>query len=111
MRSNCIQKKTTFWCGIWAGGIISPYFFKNEAGRNVIINGARYRAMMMITDYLLPEIEARNIGNIWVQQDGATCHTAHETMALLREHFGEQLISRNQDRVISHLWTSIFGDT
>lgn len=81
-------EKTTVWCGLWAGGIIGPYFFKNEAGQNVTVNGARYRAM--ITDYLLPEIEVRNLNDVWFQQDGATCHTARETMALLRE----QLISR-----------------
>jgi len=48
----------------------------------------------MITDYLLPEIEARDLDDICFQQDGATCHTARQTMALLREQFGEQLISR-----------------
>ena len=25
-------EKTTVWCGLWAGGIIGPYFFKNDAG-------------------------------------------------------------------------------
>ncbi|KAL4152933.1 hypothetical protein QTP88_000766 [Uroleucon formosanum] len=85
-------EKTTVWYGLWAGGIIGPYFFKNEAGQNVTVNGARYRAM--ITDYLLPEIEVRNLNDVLFQQDGATCHTARETMALLREQFGEQLISR-----------------
>lgn len=49
-------EKTTIWCGLWAGEIIGPYFFKIEAGRNINMNGDRYRAM--ITDYLIPEIEA-----------------------------------------------------
>jgi len=84
--------KTTVWCGLWAGGIIGPYFFKNEASQNVTVNGTRYHAMT--TDYLLPEIEARDLDDICFQQDGATCHTARETMAILREQFGEQLISR-----------------
>ncbi|XP_072392508.1 alpha-2C adrenergic receptor-like [Diabrotica undecimpunctata] len=35
----------------------------------------------MITDYLVPEIEARGLGDIWFQQDGATCHTARKSMA------------------------------
>ena len=48
----------------------------------------------MITDYLLAEIETSYLHDIWFQQDGATCHIARETMALLREQFGEQLISR-----------------
>ena len=63
----------------------------------------------------MPEIEARNLHDIWFQQDGATCNTARETMDLLRSRFGEQFISRRdrwtglQDRVISHLWTFICG--
>ena len=24
-------KRVTAWCGFWAGGIIEPYFFQNEA--------------------------------------------------------------------------------
>ena len=32
--------------------------------------------------------------DMWFQQDGATCHTARETMDLLKDEFGEQLISR-----------------
>ena len=41
-------------------------FFKNEDGRNVTVNGPRYRAM--IVEYLLPEIEARNVGDISPRQ-------------------------------------------
>ena len=39
-------EKITIWCGLWAGGIIGPYFFKNDDGRKVTVNGARYRAMI-----------------------------------------------------------------
>ena len=56
------------------------------------MNGERYRAM--INDFLIPEIEVRNLHDIWFQQDGATCHTARETMDLLRSRFGEKFISR-----------------
>ncbi|QQP37612.1 Putative DD41D transposase, partial [Caligus rogercresseyi] len=28
-------EKTTVWCGLWAGGIIGPFFFKDDRGRNV----------------------------------------------------------------------------
>ena len=44
--------------------------------------------------YLMLESEARNLHDIWFQQDSATCHTARETMDLLRSRFGEQFISR-----------------
>ena len=48
-----------------------------------------------LADYLMPEIEARDLGDIWYQQDGAVSHTSHESMDLLREHLGEQIISGN----------------
>ncbi|GFV43985.1 transposable element Tc3 transposase [Trichonephila clavipes] len=28
-------EKLTVWCALWAGGIIGPYFFKNDKGPNV----------------------------------------------------------------------------
>ena len=49
-----------------------------------------------ITDYVLPEIQAHGLGEIKFQQgfNMATSHTARETVDLLRNHFGEHLISR-----------------
>ncbi|GFW21270.1 integrase catalytic domain-containing protein [Trichonephila clavipes] len=38
-------EKLTVWCALWAGGIIGPYFFKNDEGHNVTVNGDRYRTM------------------------------------------------------------------
>ncbi|GFT04035.1 uncharacterized protein TNCV_3345971 [Trichonephila clavipes] len=46
-------EKLTVWCALWAGGIIGPYFFKNDEGHNVAVNGDRYRAM--ITNFFIPE--------------------------------------------------------
>ncbi|GFX79866.1 putative transposase [Trichonephila clavipes] len=31
-------EKLTVWCALWAGGIIGPYFFKNDEGHNVTVN-------------------------------------------------------------------------
>ena len=50
--------------------------------------------MALLGRLLMPEIEARNLYDIWFQQDGATCHTARKTMDLLHSRFGEQFISR-----------------
>ena len=38
--------KITVWCALWAGGIIGPYVFRDEAGNNVTDNGVRYRDMI-----------------------------------------------------------------
>ncbi|GFU43644.1 putative DD41D transposase [Trichonephila clavipes] len=59
-------EKLTVWCTLWTGGIIGPYFFKNDEGHN----------------------------ELWFQQDGATCHTARVTIDLLKNTFGDRLISR-----------------
>ncbi|GFX68755.1 hypothetical protein TNCV_4069991 [Trichonephila clavipes] len=76
----------------WAGGIIGPYFFKNDEGHNVTVNGDRYRAM--ITNFFIPELNNHDVQELWFQQDGATCHTARATIDLLKDTFGDRLISR-----------------
>lgn len=85
-------EKLNVWCGLWAGGIIGPFFFKNEANETVTTNGPRYREM--ISNFLIPKIEELDLGDMWFQQDGATAHTASESIDLLRGPFGEQIISR-----------------
>ncbi|GFX60512.1 uncharacterized protein TNCV_1182311 [Trichonephila clavipes] len=88
---NC-SLKLTVWCALWAGGIIGPYFFKNDEGHNVTVNGDRYRAM--ITNFFIPELNNHDVQELWFQQDGATCHTARATIDLLKDTFGDRLISR-----------------
>ncbi|GFT59066.1 transposable element Tc3 transposase [Trichonephila clavipes] len=36
----------------------------------------------------------RDLQELWFQQDGATCHTARATIDLLKDTFGDRLISR-----------------
>ena len=40
---------------------------------------------------------ALHIGNIWFQQDGATCHTAEAALDVLRPVFEGHIISRRAD--------------
>ncbi|GFX14644.1 DUF4817 domain-containing protein [Trichonephila clavipes] len=84
-------EKLTVWCTLWAGGIIGPYF-KNDEGHNVTVNGDRYRAM--ITNFFIPELNNHDVQELRFQQDGATCHTARATIDLLKDTFGDRLISR-----------------
>ncbi|GFU42417.1 putative DD41D transposase [Trichonephila clavipes] len=85
-------EKLTVWCPLWAGGIIGPYFFKNDEGHSVTVNGDRYRAM--ITNFFIPELNNHDVQELWFQQDGATRHTARVTIDLLKDTFGDRLISR-----------------
>ena len=61
-------------------------------GEAVTVNGDRYRAML--NEFLFTKIEEEDIGNIWFQQDVATCHTAEFTLDVLRPVFQDRIISR-----------------
>ncbi|GFX27584.1 transposable element Tc3 transposase [Trichonephila clavipes] len=67
-------EKLTVWCALWAGGIIGAYFFKNDDGHNVTVNGDQYRAI--ITNFFIPELNNHDVQELWFQQDGSTssCH-------------------------------------
>jgi len=86
------SEKVTVWCAVSFAGIVGPYFFE-EDDETVIVNKERYQAMLR--NFFIPEIAP--IGNKWMQQDGATAHTARTSLALLSEHFGENIISLKTD--------------
>ncbi|GFV58879.1 uncharacterized protein TNCV_1825871 [Trichonephila clavipes] len=48
----------------------------------------------MITHFFIPELNNHDVQELWFQQDGATCHTARATIDLLKDTFGDRLISR-----------------
>ncbi|GFX40839.1 putative DD41D transposase [Trichonephila clavipes] len=48
----------------------------------------------MITNFFIPELNNHDVQELWFQQDGATCHTARATINLLKDAFGDRLISR-----------------
>ncbi|GFW25051.1 uncharacterized protein TNCV_3155541 [Trichonephila clavipes] len=59
--------KLTVWCALWAA---------------------------LITNFFIPELNNHDVQELWFQQDGATCHTARATIDLLKDTFGDRLISR-----------------
>ena len=63
----------TVWCVFWYDGIIEPFFFENEQGAAVTVDGEGYRAMLR--EFLFSKIEEDNMDDIGFQPDGATCHT------------------------------------
>ncbi|GFV76148.1 uncharacterized protein TNCV_4672371 [Trichonephila clavipes] len=48
----------------------------------------------MITIFFIPELNNHDVQELWFQQDGGTCHTARATIDLLKDTFGDRLISR-----------------
>ena len=53
----------------------------------------------MLNEFLFTKIEEVDIGNIWLQQDGAMCHTAGAALDILRTVFEDRIISRTADVV------------
>jgi hypothetical protein len=45
-------QQATVWCRFWAGRVIGLYFFENEAGKAVTVNGVPY--LNMITEFFWP---------------------------------------------------------
>lgn len=86
--------KVTVWCAISSAGIIGPWFFE-ENGNTVTVNSDRY--VNMLEQFLFPRLDELDLGDFWFQQDGATAHTSRASMAVLREHFPERLISIRGD--------------
>ncbi|GFW78059.1 hypothetical protein TNCV_135291 [Trichonephila clavipes] len=48
----------------------------------------------VITNFFIPELNNHDVQELWFQQEGATCHTARATIDLLKDTFGDRLISR-----------------
>ena len=67
------------------------FVVENDDGAIVTVNSKRYGHM--ITDFFLPAIEEHDLENMWLQEDGATCHTTLANMALLQVIFPGCVIS------------------
>lgn len=87
--------KVTVWCAVSAFRIFGPFFFE-ENGLTVTVTSQRYQQVLRKL-----ERQFRNVGvdrdRIWFQQDGATSHTARESMAILRRMFPGRVISKFGD--------------
>ena len=90
-----MHPRVTVWCGFWYSGIIGPFFFENDQGAAVTVNGERYH--VILNEFLFQKIEEDDMDDIWFRQGGATCHMANVTIDLLRTVFENRIISRNSD--------------
>ena len=57
-------KRVIVWCGFWSRRIIEQFFFENEQGDLVTVNGDRYRAML--NEFLFTKIEEEATWQHWV---------------------------------------------
>lgn len=89
--------KVTVWCAVSTERIFGPYFFEDNGGNTVTVTSDRY--VDMLNNFFIPLLEELEIDTeqLYFQQDGATAHTADQSMTALRNVFENHLISRFGD--------------
>jgi len=90
------SSKVTVWCAVSSHRVIGPYFFENEERITMTVTSDRY--VDMLQSFVAPALNNfPHLHEAWFQQDGATSHTARQSMAAVRELFGNRVISRFGD--------------
>ena len=51
LQSPLHSPKVTIWCAISSSGLIGPYFFEDQSGATVTVDGARYKRLLSHTFY------------------------------------------------------------
>ena len=91
--------KCTAWCAISAQGILGPFWVEDEDGETVTVTAERYRNILLQFWIALGRKKNVKRDKSWFQQDGATAHTANQTLDWLHQKFGDRLISRRTNNV------------
>jgi hypothetical protein len=79
------SQKISCWCAISHKRIVGPLFFSET------VTAEKYQDIVMQFISLLNEEERF----CWLQQDGATSHTAKSTLEILKQFFDDSIISKN----------------
>lgn len=67
-----IHKKLLFGADFGLG----PYFFKNDIGVVITVNGEHYRSM--IINVFCSKLNDMNVGNMWLKRGGAMSSKCHD---------------------------------
>jgi hypothetical protein len=93
-------QRVTVWCAISSQGLIGPFFIAGS------VTGETYRNL--VQRQFLPELERLGfpVGRQWFMQDGATPHTANDTLDVLFSNFKQRVLSNrySQRHNVGHDW-------
>jgi len=92
------------WCGMSRRRIIGPIFF------DATITTAAY---MEIFNTFVNQLDDEELSIGYFQQDGATSHTSHGSMAEIQSFFGDRVISKGLWSPHSPIWRRLivsYGD-
>ena len=77
------------WAGIWSGGIICPFFFRDTVTANSYLE--------KLNEEIVPAIESQtNLRKMFYMHDGAPAHYAKPVRAFLDDKFRNRWISRRR---------------
>jgi len=80
------------WTGVHRGFAVRAYY---ENDRSMI---APHKGLFVKIIFNTEEMtEEHDLGDIWFQQDGATAHTAQNSLVVLQQTFPMRLVSNNGD--------------
>ena len=79
-------EKISVWCALSQMWNLEPPVFWIQC---------RWRCLQIFCAAICGFVLEPDECNHWFRQDSATCHTANETMNILRHFFGDCLISKN----------------
>jgi len=83
------SRKVTVFAAVSAGYLFGPYFVPE--GTNV--NADNYCVLVQrLVDDMRAQLGEERFGNVWLQQDGATPHTALRTRHFLQQIFPDRLV-------------------
>ena len=70
---------------IWAGGIVSPYFFENDIGLlTIVLTNELFRPK--VNNLFSPELDNLGTNDLYFQLDNAMWHITHATLDILLGH-------------------------
>ena len=93
---RCLKgPKVTALCALNAKkAMLGPNWFEDSRGRTFTVNGKRCREVLnRINEDLNQQYTPNQKRLLWFQQDDASFHTAHATMAQMRQLFGNRILS------------------
>ena len=88
-----MEKKLNVFLAFNGSKIFGPFFFEDETGSTVTINGERYSNML--NDFLIPALKRHRMASrTTYQQDGAPPHVCRLAKDVISNAFGDKVISK-----------------
>lgn len=88
---NYISRLNNFYFYVLDNRLIGPFIFSEN------LSGNRY--LLLLQEQIIPAITnsvpPNELRNVWFQQDGCPAHSTRQVMEVLRNTFGDNIISNN----------------